>query len=583
MGSDRATRPVERLGRLLVDERGEIGLVYLYAAVAGLLGLALPVGVQAIIGLVGGGMLLQPVVLLVGAVIVGTALAGGLQILQLRAVERLQQRVFARLALSWGARLPRVDVEGTLREHLPEAVNRFFEIVIIQKGLAKLLTEATAAVLTVVFGVLLLAVYHPALSIAAAVLLGGLGWALWMSGPEGLRTSLAESGAKYRVAHWLQELARRLPMLRLVGGDSLAIARTDHEVAEYLGARQAHFRVLVRQSVIAVVFRTLITGALLVLGTTLVVGRSITLGQFVAAELVVVAILAALEKLVLSLSIVFDVLTAAEKASVLGELPLERADGGVMPPRPAAAGMTLDVREVTYRYPDTARPALDGVSVRVAAGERVALSGTEGAGETTLLAVLTGLLPSYDGVATADGVSLRDVDLAALRRRIGHVAQAPRLLDGTIAENVVVGREWVSEEDVRWALDFVELGDYVARLPQGLRTRVGHQGSLPAHVTRKLALARAIAGRPSLLLFDEFFHTLEPLYKRRLLERLIDRDAGWTIVAASHDPVFLATCDRIYVLSGGRVVREGTFELLLADGDFAARLHAQSGRLVASS
>ena len=575
-----AATPLERLMRLLAEERGEVGLVYLYAALAGLLGLALPVGVQAIIGLVAGGMLLQPVVILAAAVVLGTAASGVLQVLQLGAVERMQQRIFARVALDWGARLPRVSLEATAGDQLPETVNRFFEVVVIQKGLSKLLTEAVAAVLALLFGLVLLTMYHPALSLAGALLLALFGGTLWLTGRRGLATSLAESSAKYRVAHWLQEVARRVTTFRAAPASALPLTRTDAEVAGYLRARQAHFRVLVRQSLAAVLFKTVITGALLVLGTTLVVDRQITLGQFVASELVVVSMLGAVEKLMLSLSTVYDVLTSAEKVAHVGDLPLEPAAGGTAPGAARNAGMALEARGLSYTYRGAPRPALDRVALAVRPGDRIAVTGAEGAGESTLLRVLAGLLPSYDGALTFDGVSARDLDAAALRQRIGLVEQAPRLFDGTLHENVALGRPFVTDADVRRALEFAGLADFVGALPDGLRTRVGGGTPLPSHVSRKLALARAVAARPALLLFDEFFHHLEPAFKRELLGRVLRPDAGWTVVAASHDPAYLAACDRIYVLVDGRVVCDGTYEQLLADPAVAGLMRAPDERLL---
>lgn len=574
--------PTERLFRMLSPERGEIWLVWAYAALAGLMSLAVPVGVQAIIGLVGGGMLLQPVVILIGAVVVGTALAGGLQLLQLAAVERMQQRIFARLSLGWGERLPRTSLEETKGENLPEAVNRFFEIVIIQKSLAKLLTEATAAALTVLFGLLLLTLYHPALSVSGVILLSLLGISLRLAARGALTTSLEESGAKYRVAHWLQEVARRVTSFRLAGPSDLPLERTDAEVASYLRARQAHFEILIRQSVVAVVFRTVITGAFLVLGALLVFDRSITLGQFVAAELVVVGILTAIEKLVLSLSTIYDVLTAVTKAAHVSELPADETRRGVVP-ECANKGMAVRARELCYVYPGAERPALEDITFDVRAGEHVAIVGTEGAGQSTLLSVIAGVLPSYAGALSYDGVPARDVDDEGFRARLGFVMDGPRLFDGTIAENVRMGRAHVSDADVHWALEFGGLAEWVSTLPDGTRTPIGVGLPIPANAARKLSLARAIAARPALLLLDEFFHHLDPTFKRELLPRLLDRSAGWTIIAASHDPVYLASCDRILVLVEGRFVREGTFEELLHDSAFAEMMRMQNERLLPST
>ena len=274
-----------RLLHLLAEERQNVGLVYFYAILAGVLGLSLPLGVQAIIGLVSGGMLLQPVVILIGLVVAGTFAAGTVQVLQLSVVERLQQRIFARHALELSRDVPRADFEALGGTDLPELTNRFFEIVTIQKSLAKLLTESVAALLSIVAGLMLLTFYHPYLSLFGGGLLAALAFTLWITGRRGLRTSLAESAAKYRVAHWLQELARHGSSFQLAGHTPLPVARMDREVDSYLGHRQEHFRVLARQSMAVVFMKTLVTGGLLIIGAALVLERRISLGQFVASEL----------------------------------------------------------------------------------------------------------------------------------------------------------------------------------------------------------------------------------------------------------------------------------------------------------
>lgn len=585
--TDRPT-PVRRLVQLLVRERGEVGLVYLYSGLIGLFSLTLPLGVQAIVGLVSGGLVLQPVVLLIGFVIAGTLATGVLQVVQLAVVERLQQRVFARLALEYTFRVPRVQLERVLGENLPETMNRFFEVVIIQKSLAKLLAEAAPAFLSIVFGLVLLTFYHPYFSLFGVLLLGVLVAILWVSGRQGMATSLVESKYKYRVANWLQELARSTALFRFAPRSRLPLERMDAEVGGYVAARKKHFRVLVRQSLSIVLFKTVITGGLLVLGSLLVINRQISLGQFVASELVIVTVLAGVEKLVLSLSTVYDILTSVEKAGHVSDIPLERSEGTVrLPTAPGGAqprrGLGITARGLSYRYPGAERHALRDVSLTVGPGECVGITGTEAAGESTLLRVLTGLLPSYEGALAYDGVSARDLPAAELRERIGVARSELELFDGTIEENVSLGRPHVATPDVVAALDLVQLGDVLQTLPAGLRTRVGGGAKLPTNVERKIALARALAGRPRLVVFEEFFHHLDPVYKRMLVQLLKDPAAGWSILAVSHDPVFLAECDRIYVLKDGRVSRAGTFDELLGDPYFCGVVQAQRVRAGAGS
>lgn len=564
--------PLQRLLTLLKPERAAVGRVYFYAAVAGVLGLSVPLGVQAIIGLISGGLLLQPVAILIALVVLGTFAAGAVQVVQLGEVERIQERLFARWALELSQRLPRADLEALAGTDLPELTNRFFEVITIQKSLGKLLTESVAALLSIVAGLALLTFYHPYLSLFGATLLTVLAATLWITGKRGMQTSLAESEAKYRVAHWLQELARHVNSFRLTGDALLPVTRMDRDVDDYLAHRQAHFRVLVRQSLAVVLMKTLVTGGLLVIGAALVVNRSISLGQFVASELVIVTVLAGVEKLIFSLSTVYDALTAAEKSSHLRELPTLR-DGTRAPatePSPwsdcDAQGMSIRATGLVYRYAAHGtrerRDVLHIDSLVIEPGERVALVGSEGAGASTLLRLLAGLHTTFDGALVMGGTSLRDLRSADVRAHVSLVEADGRLFDGTLSDNITVGRT-ATASDVAHALELAGLDAFVHGLPEGMRTMVGGSGMhVPSYVARKVLLARAIVNKPRLLLLDEFFHHLEPTAKSPIVKRLTDRRAGWTILAASHDPTFLVACDRVLLLDGGQVTAEGSYDAM---------------------
>lgn len=556
-------RPWARLMRLLAQERRLISFVYLYAALAGLFSLALPLGVQAIIGLVAGGMIFQPVVLLITFVILGTLANGGLQIMQLSVVETVQQRVFARYSFEIGARMARLRLESVGEVDLPEIMNRFFEIKMIQKTLSKILTDWVAALLQVLFGVILLTFYHPLFALLGLLLVGTIAAIFRWSGPRGIESSLAESKYKYRVAHWLQELSRHLPTFKFAGRGDLPIERLDQEVTGYLAYRQEHFRVLMQQSWAFVIFKTLISGGILILGCVLVVNRSITLGQFVASELVIVSVLAAVEKAILGLADFYDLLTAVEKAGHVTDLPLEKASGMVPPPIADPNGIRLDVREVSFTYPGGERPAVNRISLSAFPGENVAVTGVEGAGESTLLSVVGGLYESYTGAVTYDNVSLREMDRARTRELVAYCGSAVSLFEGTVEENIALGRSWVRTEDVLEAVGTAGLLEWIQAQPEGLQTPLASLGrGLPSQVARKLELARCLAGKPRLLLLDGVFDVLDPPVKRALLQRLLRRDASWTVVAVTHDAEVMAACDRVIVLRDGEVACDGPYDVL---------------------
>ncbi len=315
--------PTQRLLRLLSNDKKDIGYIYLYAIVTGVISLSLPLGIQAVFNLVSGGLVFSSVYVLIGLIIVGVLITGLLMISQMTLVEILQQRIFAKAAFEFTYRLPHIEPKALAAYFPPELMNRFFDVLTIQKGLPKLLIDLTAAVVQIIFGIILLSFYHPVfLGFGLFTLLTIVG-ICWLFGPAGLKTSLNESKYKYKVVAWLEDLAYDLPTLRSRADTMEPIDRMDGLVASYLNYRNAHFNVLKRFFYSGVAFKTLVTGGLLILGTTLVVGRQMTLGQFVASELVIVLITGAVEKLISGIDTVFDMLTAVEKIANVTDLPLE--------------------------------------------------------------------------------------------------------------------------------------------------------------------------------------------------------------------------------------------------------------------
>ena len=316
--------PVQRLIRLLTTEKKDIGYVYLYAIVAGLINLSLPLGVQAVFNFVSSGTVFNSVYLLITLVIIGVILNGLINIGQAAIVEVMQQRIFAKAAFEFTYRLPRIQKDALRPYYPPELMNRFFDVMSVQKALPKFLIDITAAVLQIIFGIILLSFYHPVFIVFGLVTLLLVVGVVLILGKSGLETSLNESKYKYKVAAYLEELARDLSAYRKEADSFEAIDRMDNLVASYLSYRNAHFNILKRFFFNAVFFKTLIVGSLLIMGTWLVVDRQMTLGQFVAAELVIVLITGAVEKLIMSIEVVFDLLTAVEKLGNVTDLPLDR-------------------------------------------------------------------------------------------------------------------------------------------------------------------------------------------------------------------------------------------------------------------
>ncbi|GAB3290390.1 ATP-binding cassette domain-containing protein [Hymenobacter humi] len=552
--------PTQRLFRLLTAERRDIGYLYVYAALTGLISLTLPLGVQSVIGFVSSGAVSTSLVVLIGFIVLGTLLVGALQVMQVYLVEFIQQRLFARVALDFAVRLPRVRTESLDGQYLPELMNRLLDAPTLQKGLATLLIEFSAAALQILFGLLLLSFYHPIFIGFGVLLVALLALMIRVTGPKGLSTSLTESKYKYRVVAWLEDVARTVQTFRHPPRQEMALSRTDDLVEGYLVARQKHFSVLLTQYWGFVAFKTLITAALLIIGCWLLLSKQINIGQFVAAEIVIILTINAIEKVLLKLDVVYDALTSLDKIGHVLDLPVagpSSTTGLTLPT--TTQGLKVELRHLGYAYPHARKPAVGDVSLTLQPGEHVGLTGFDGSGKTSLLRVLAGLLEGHTGLVAYDGLALQDLTPEALGLAVGDNIAHQNLFEGTILQNLTLEQAHLSPDDVAWALELVGLRDHVYAQPQGLGTPLGVGTPLPDSTRQKLLLARALVRRPRLLLLDGFLPGVEPAERHRILRRLLDPTQPWTVLLASSDPRVLALCPRLVVLREGELVADGTY------------------------
>ncbi|MDJ0366296.1 ABC transporter ATP-binding protein [Hymenobacter sp. H14-R3] len=316
--------PWQRLVRMLNTERRTIRYIIFYAILTGLISLSLPLGTQAVFNLVSTGAVFGSTYILVAVVVGGVLLGGILLVGQMTLVEAIEQRIFAKAAIEYAYRLPRIKAEALAGQDPRELVNRFFDVLTIQKGLTKLLVDIMFALLQIVLGVIVLAFYHPVFIGFGVFTLLAMALLYMLNYRQALRTSIDESAYKYELVAWLQNVAGRLQEVRDSDEEqATALTRADELTAEYLHARNQHFRVLKTYYAYGVALRTVLTAGLLIAGTLFVVSRQMTLGQFVAAEVLIVMISGSIEKLMTSLNTIFDVLTGVEKVAALTDLPME--------------------------------------------------------------------------------------------------------------------------------------------------------------------------------------------------------------------------------------------------------------------
>jgi putative ABC transport system ATP-binding protein len=538
--------PWERLRSLVRAERRDIGIVVVYAIGIGVLSLAVPVAVQTLVNTVLFGTLLTPILWLSVLVLGGLVFAAVLQLAQVWVVEVLQRRVFVNLVAELAWRLPRTRVEALDRANAPVLVNRFFDVVALQKSISTLLLDGVAVLVASVAGTMLLAIYHPYLLGYAVVLWAALAALLGVTGRRGPETAIAESYAKHAVAGWMEELAANPQTFKHGGGHRWAWTRADALARAYLDARHAHFRVWFGQVAGLLLLYAVASTLLLALGGGLVIAGQLTIGQLMAAELVVAAVLGSFAKLGKQLEKLYDLLAALDKVGHLLEVPLDQSGGERLPEGMGPLG--VEVRDLAYAY-EGERPVLEGLSFLIRPGERVALLASGGSGKRTLLDLIVGARTPSRGWIRIGGVDVRDLRLDDLREHVALV-RGTEIVDGTVAENVHLGRPGATPERVRSALARVGLLDEAAALPDGLRTHLAASGRpLSGSQARRLMLARALAGAPRLLLVDDLVDTLSGRARDRVLEALLGEARTATTVIVTRDPEVARRCDRIVELT----------------------------------
>lgn len=544
--------PIQRFWLLLKPDKKEVRNVYVYAIFLGLVNLSLPIGIQSIINIIQGGQMSTSWVILVIFVMSGVALSGVLQIYQLKITEHLQQKIFTRAAFEFTYRITKIKLAALYKHYPPELMNRFFDIVAIQKGISKILIDFSTASIQAVFGLLLLSLYHPFFIIFSLVLILLVYAIFKLTGKKGLSTSLLESKSKYNLVHWLQELARTSVSFKLAGPTNLPLEKTNKETNKYLGYRDSHFRILVTQYSLMVVFKVIVAAGLLIVGSVLVMEQQMNIGQFVAAEIIILLVMGAVEKLILSLENIYDVLTSLEKVGQVTDLPLERNTGMDITKDKIDKGLKVEFCNVTFSYPEQKLPVLNDICLTIEPNENIILIGDSDSGKTTLLYLLASLYKTKTGAILFNEIPMGNLNPHNLRSIIGDCLMDEVLFEGTIIDNITMGRENATFENAQWAIENLGLKDFIKSLPEGYDTYIHPQGKqFSKGIVDKLILARSIADKPKLVLIKDAFSSMVGEEREKIFQFLTSKTNNWTLVLSSKDKSLIDMMDRaIYIENG---------------------------------
>ena len=548
--------PWQRFIRLIELDKRDIKQVLYYAIFAGLVALSLPLGIQAIINLIQGAQVSTSWIVLVILVTLGVAFQGVLQLMQIRIMENIQQKIFTRSSFEFVYRFPKITLHELGYDYPPELANRFFDTLTVQKGLSKILIDFPAAMLQIILGLLLLSFYHP-FFIIYGILLILLVYILFKStAKKGLESSLLESKKKYNVAHWIQEVARSLISFKLSGRTSLAMKKNDALTAAYLSERESHFKILMLQFGQMIGFKVLVTLGLLLIGGLLVINQQMNIGQFVAAEIIILLLISSVEKVITGLESFYDVLTSLEKIGQVVDKELEEQDGE--DPFENQNGITVELNELGYTNLD-GHEIIKDVSFAFSTQDRVRLTGNSASGKTTLLKIIAGLIPASSGALFINDISSKAIWLNMYRSKIGQVLPGQTPFEGSILENITFGSEDYDKIRLNEILKILGLSEFIKRQTNGIHTIIHPEGQrIPLTISKRILIARAILHEPKLLILKDPLEYFEVEEARHIIDYLASPDRSWSLIVSSNNQLWRSKCSRTINLNDRTIQNKKT-------------------------
>jgi ABC-type bacteriocin/lantibiotic exporter with double-glycine peptidase domain len=547
--------PLKRLFSMLELDRKDVIQIFAYAIIAGLISLSLPLGIQSIINFLQSGRVSASLVVLIIVVVIGVALGGLMSLMQLRITENLQQKIFIRSSFDFAARLPKIKFTEIYKVYAPELANRFFDTLSIQKGISKLLLDFSAAILQITFGMILLSLYHPYFLLFGILLSLLLYLIFKFSYKRGLNTSMYESKYKYKVAGWLQEIARNNYSFKKFQHFSFAMEKNDKLTAEYLVYREKHFKVVQSQYAQLIVFKIVITAGLLLVGGFLVMNMQMNIGQFVAAEIIILLVIGSVEKIVIGLETLYDVLTSVEKIGQVADMEMEEQQKSEI--NSCYTEIQLQAENMDYKFPGTDTSALRDINLLVKQGEKIFLEGNNGSGKTTLIRVLSGVLKPTGGALYINDDTYKKLNLQQYRNSIETIVQKESFFEGTILENITFKDKDLTEDDIRYAVDAVKLKDLIKSLPDGLDTMLIPDGKqFSSSDAQKILIARSIIRRPLVLFYEDPTDSMDEPIAKEIIDFIMDTKNKWTVVVTSKNNYWKTKATRVIGMSKGEIIND---------------------------
>ena len=541
----------QKLWQYITKEKKDVTNIYFYAILNGLVALSIPLGIQSIVNFVMGATMVTSIYILIFFVVLGTFLVGFFRLKVLQIIEKIQQKIFVEFSMAFTEKLPKVNLSSTRKYYLPELVNRFFDVQNLQKGISKILLEIPTALIQIVFGILLLSFYHPWFLAFGALVVLSVVIIFRATMESGIKSSIDESDKKYETAAWIEDVAASVQTFKMHSDNEVHLTGTDNRVVKYLEDRNAHFRVLVFQYKTIVAFKVIITLAMLAIGTYLMITQQLNIGAFIATEIVVLSIMSAVEKLIISLESYYDIIASFAKLDKITEL--EEESNGEIELIQKDRGIEIEFKNVDFSFNET-HPILSNLNFKLKENTITAINGKMGSGKSLLLNILSGFYEPGAGTILFDKIPLKNLEKQKFRSSVGLYLENMKVIQGTVQENILLGSSDYNIEDILILSEKMGIDNISSLFSQGFATEISEADSeLTFSSKKKILLLRALLGEKRMILLENPFAGMPAEFQEKMRKYLQEKKKDTTIVVVSPDKDFLYNADQHLLLEDGTI------------------------------
>ncbi len=501
-----------KLFRIFTEDKRELSGLYFFAIISSLMQLIMPLGIQSIVSYVMGGFISTSIIILVLIIIFSVVADGALHIEQMKLIERIQQKVYVRYSKLYANKLKSLDLEASEKYNLSERYNTYLEISILQKGVTKLLLEIPVAIISIFFGLILLSFYNGFFVLFGLILLAFAAGIIYFTGGRGLQFSVEESNYKYKLVAWFQQIAGFVYQMKFFSKSNLILEKSDKLVTSYLKSRNNHFGVLLMQYKALLIFKILLTASMLIVGTILLVKNQINIGQFIASEIIILLIMSSVEKLIVNLDTVYDMLTSVQKLEKVTDLE-EEFSGTLRLVKHEP--LHLKIQGLNYTEGKN-------LNLEVKQNQKIAISFQEPNHATHIINCIGGFIDLKDNCVFWNGLTLKNYNLDSLRQHLIVYDGEVKWLDLPLHDNIdlnISKRDDISLE----ILEVSGLKEHIDDFENGLDTIV-YSSSLRdySQFAYRLQLARVLSSNVQFLILYEPFAFTDEKNSRKLADYLLN-------------------------------------------------------------